>query len=143
MRIKGQANRVDIVVGVYYTAPNQEEEVDKAFYRQLQNASCSQALVLMGDFNHPNICWKDNTAKNKQSRRLLQNNADNFMTQVIGEPTRRGALLDLVLTNRDGLVGNMKVEGSLGCSDHEMLEFKILRGQSRAKSRTATLDFKS
>ena len=33
---------------------------------------------------------------------------------------RRGVLLDPVLTNQEGLVGDVKVVGSLGCSDHEM-----------------------
>ena len=47
--IKGQAHTGDIKVGVYYRPPDQEEEVDEAFYRQLQAASQSQALVLMGD----------------------------------------------------------------------------------------------
>jgi len=40
-------------VGVYYRPPDQEEELDEAFYRQLQAASQSQALVLMGDFQPP------------------------------------------------------------------------------------------
>ena len=53
--IKGQAHRGDITVGVYYRPPDQEEEVDEAFYRQLQAASQSQALALMGDFNHPDL----------------------------------------------------------------------------------------
>lgn len=35
-RIKGQTNRGDIVVGVYYRLPDQEEKVDEAFYRQMQ-----------------------------------------------------------------------------------------------------------
>ncbi|XP_009697831.1 PREDICTED: sentrin-specific protease 7-like, partial [Cariama cristata] len=38
----------------------------------------------------------------------------------IEELTRRGAMLDLVLTNKEGLVGNVKLKGNLGCSDHEM-----------------------
>lgn len=98
--MKGQASRGDIVVGVYYRPLDQED--DEAFYRQLQVASHSQALVLMGDFNHPDICWEDNTAQNKQSRSLLQNTAGNFLMQVVGEPTRRGVQqqLDLVLTKR-------------------------------------------
>lgn len=41
VRIKGQADRGDIVVGVYYRIPDQEEEMDEAFYRQLQVASYS------------------------------------------------------------------------------------------------------
>jgi len=62
--------------------------------------------------------------------------------QVVEEPTRRGALLDLVLTNTEGLVEDVKVGGRLGCSDHEIVEFRILRGGSRAISRIKTLDFK-
>jgi len=37
------------------------------------------------------------------------------------EPRRQEVLLDLVLTNRNGLVRNVKVGGSLGCSEHEMV----------------------
>jgi len=53
---------------------------------------------------------------------------------------RRGAMLDLVLTNKERLVGNVKVKGSLGCSDHEMVEFKILRAARRVCSKLATLE---
>ncbi|GAB0182885.1 hypothetical protein GRJ2_000753800 [Grus japonensis] len=96
----------------------------------------------MEDFNHPNICWRDNTAGHKQSRRLLECIDDNFFLQVIEEPMRRGAMLDLVLTNKEGLVGNVKLKGSLGCSDQEMVEFKILRAARRAHSKLITLGFR-
>jgi len=79
VRIKGQAHTGDIIVGVCYRPPDQDVEVDEAFYRQLQAASQSQALVLMGDFNHPDICWEDHTAKHIQSRRLLHSIDDNFL----------------------------------------------------------------
>ena len=49
-------------------------------------------------------------------------------------------LLDLVLYE-EGLVGVLKAGDSLGCSDHEMVEFRILHVGSRALSRIATLDF--
>ncbi|PKU32048.1 dtw domain-containing protein 2 [Limosa lapponica baueri] len=96
----------------------------------------------MGDFNHPNICWRDNTAGHKQSRRFLERVDDNFLLQVIKELTRRGAMLDLVLTNKKGLVENVKLKGSLGCSDHEMVEFKILQAARRAHSKLTTLNFR-
>ena len=99
-------------MGVYYRQPDQEEEVDEAFYTQLQAASQSQALVLlMGDFNHPDISWEDHTARQAQSRRFLQSIDDNFLMQVVEEPTRKGALLDLVLTNKEGLVEDGGCEG--------------------------------
>ena len=96
-----------IIVGVCYRQPNQEDGADEALYRQIGAASCSQALVLMGDLNHPDICWRDNTAGHKQSRRFLECVDDNFLLQVIEEPRRRGAMLDLVLTKEE-LVGNVK-----------------------------------
>ncbi|GAB0207732.1 hypothetical protein GRJ2_003238900 [Grus japonensis] len=120
LRMKGQANMGDTVVGVDYRPPDQEEEVNEAFYRQLEVASQSQALVLMGDFNHPDICWKSNTAKHAQSRRFLQSIDDNFLTQV----------------------EDVRVGGSLGCRDHEMVESRILHGRSRAVSRITTPDFR-
>jgi len=46
-------------VHVHYRSPDQKEEVDEAFYKQLKPASQSQALVLVGDFNHPDISWED------------------------------------------------------------------------------------
>jgi len=51
-------------------------------------------------------------------------------------------MLDLVLTNKERLVGNVKVKGSLGCSNHEMVAFKILRAARRVCSKLATLDFR-
>jgi len=41
VRIKGQPHMGDVIVGVYYRPPDQEEEVDEAFYKQLEVASQS------------------------------------------------------------------------------------------------------
>ena len=62
--------------------------------------------------------------------------------EVVEEPTRKGTLLDLVLTNKEGLVEDVKVGGRLGCSDHQIVEFRILCGGSRAVSRIKTLDLR-
>ena len=70
----------------------------------------------MGDFNHPDICWKDGTAGRQQSRRFLECIDDKFLLQVVEEPTRRGAMLDLVLTNQEGLVDNVKLKKALAAA---------------------------
>ncbi|XP_071881468.1 uncharacterized protein [Anas platyrhynchos] len=112
------------------------------FYRQLTEAAKSSALVLVGDFNFPDISWKHNTAQRKQSRRFLESVEDSFLTQLISEPTRGGALLDLLFTNREGLVEDVIVGNSLGQSDHEMVEFTILGGARKGTSKTTVLDFR-
>ena len=52
-------------------------------------------------------------------------------------------MLDLVLINKEGLVGNVKLKGSLGCSDHDMVEFKILRAVWRMHSKPTTMGFRT
>jgi len=61
--------------------------VDQAFLLQLQELSRSQALVLMGDFNHPYICWDSGMVGGRQYRRFLESVKDNFLVQVIDGPT--------------------------------------------------------
>ena len=55
-RIKERTDKGDIIVGVCCRPPDPEEPVDQALCRQVRAASSFQALVLMRDFNHPNIC---------------------------------------------------------------------------------------
>ena len=133
VRIRGKDCRGNILVGVCYRPPNQDEELDEAFYEQLAEVTRSPALDLMGDFNFPDMGWKYNTAQRKQSRRFLDCVEDSFLVQLVGEPTRGGALLDLVFANREGLVGEVKVGDRLGQSDHGTVQFSILGGVKRAK----------
>ena len=130
------------MVGVYYRLPNQGEPVDEAFLLQLQEASRSQALILLGDFNHPDICWKSSTASCRQCRRLLECIEDNFLSQVIDSPTTGDAILDLLVTNTSELIGDVKIGGSLGCSDYVLVEFAVLRDMGQAKSKVRTLSFR-
>ncbi|KAK4830652.1 hypothetical protein QYF61_012495 [Mycteria americana] len=95
VRIRGKTNKVDVMVGVCYRPPNQNEEADKIFCKQLGEVSQPLALLLMGDFNLPDVCWKCNTVERNQSRRFLECVEDNFLTQLVSEPTREGTLLEL------------------------------------------------
>ncbi|CAM5085999.1 unnamed protein product [Natator depressus] len=142
IKFRSVCNKSDVVVGVCYRPPDQGDEVDEAFFRQLTEATRSHALILMGDFNFPDICWESNTAVHRQSRKFLESVEDNFLAQVLGEPTRGGAFLDLLLTNRVELVGEAKVDGNLGGSDHELVEFRILTQGRKVSSRIRTLDFR-
>ncbi|KAK4816568.1 hypothetical protein QYF61_017958 [Mycteria americana] len=127
-------NRVDVVLQdmVYFDILDDIAKV----------ASRSQALVLLGDFSHPNICWKSSTASCRQSRRLLECIEDNFLSQVIDTPTRGDAILDLMATNASELISDIKIGGSLGCSDHTLVEFTSLRDMGQASTIVRTLNFR-
>ncbi|KAM7160392.1 uncharacterized protein RBU57_010555 [Macrochelys suwanniensis] len=142
IKFRSVSNKGDVMVEVCYRPPDQRDEVNEAFFQQLTEVTRSQALVLMGDFNHPDICWESNTAVHRQSRKILASVGDNFLVQVLEEPTRGRALLDLLLTNREELVGEAKVDGNIGGSDHEMVEFRIRTQGRKESSRIQTLDFR-
>lgn len=52
-------------MGFCYRPPEQQEKVDEISYRQHKAALESETLVLVGDFNYPDICWRSSTAKHK------------------------------------------------------------------------------
>ena len=119
IKMEGKTNKADILLGVCYRPPNQDEEVDEVFYKRLAEVSQMLALLLM-DFNLPDLCWKYNTAERKQSRRFLECVDDNFLMQLLSEPT--SASLDLLFTKREELVGDVVDRGHLGLSDYEMIK---------------------
>lgn len=41
------------------------------------------------------------------------------------DPTKNGVLLDFILANSEGLVGDVNAGGILGYSDHEVVEISI------------------
>lgn len=67
----GQDKRADWgdIVGGVCNRPPDQEKVDEDFCRQLEASSKLQVIVQ--DFNSPDICWRSNTTKHKQPRRLL------------------------------------------------------------------------
>ncbi|KAF4803661.1 hypothetical protein TURU_014250 [Turdus rufiventris] len=56
-----------------------------------------------------------------------------FGGQVIDSPTTGEEILDLMVTNTSEIIRDIKIGGNLGCSDHALVEFAVLRdmGQGR------------
>ena len=113
VRIRGRANKADILVGVCYRQRNEDERTDEVFYEQLEEVAQLPALVLMGNFNFPDICWKYNTVQKKQSGRFLECVEVNFLMQLGRSPP------DLLFRNREGLVGDVETGNCLGERDHK------------------------
>lgn len=130
-------------MGVCYRPHGQEDQVDKACYKHIGADFHSQSMALMVDIGHLDICWRDNAAEHQNSKRFLDCVDDSFLFHVVQEPMRKGAMLDLTLTNKEGLVSNARLKGSLGCSDQEMVVVKILMVSKRMCNKLATLDYRT
>lgn len=90
----------------------------------------------MRNLDHFEICRMDKTAKHKQSMRFLECVDDNVLLKAMEETMRRGSMQDLILTNKRA-GRNVKPKCSLGCSDHEIVEFNILRMQGQHATSSA------
>jgi len=89
------------------------------------------------------LCNRDyHTAVTSRLWKLLKFVGDNFLTQVLSEPARKDALLDLLFVNREGLVAGVTVGGCLGHCGHDMAEFNIFSVKRKKDNRVATLDFR-
>lgn len=99
-------------------------------------------LVLMCNFNYPDICWENNTAAHKLPIRFLECIEECILLQMLDMLARNSALLDLPLTNCENLCDNKTTNGSFGYSDHSIVEFKILLSTLKTSSRTKTQDFR-
>jgi len=119
----GRANKADIMMGICYRPPNQDEKANEIFCKQLGEVSRLLTLVLVGDFNFTDVCWGYNTVDRKQSTRFLECVED---PEIVSKPARESVPLGLLFVHREGLVGDVMAGGCLGHSEHEMINFSVL-----------------
>ena len=60
---------------------------------------------------------------------------------VLDIRTSGDAFLDLVLTDAEEFIKELKVGAILGCRDHALVQFEMVRATGPAKSKVRTLNF--
>ena len=88
------------------------------------------SFYVLGDFNMPNIDWRiPSTDFNKPHECFLNFCTDNFLTQVIENPTHKnGNILDLIICNHFGLdriISHSTNFPLTNTCDHNLLSLKI------------------
>ena len=71
----------------------------------------------MGDFNFPEIKWESDEASGNEGK-FLECIQDLFFTQHVLLSTRGDNILNLVMSNEEGLVENLTVGEPFGTSDY-------------------------
>ena len=107
------------IIGVIYRSPNSNVTNNEKLFNCIRELS-NRNLVVMGDFNYPNIEWNDLHASHDCSE-FLNLIMDNFLCQHVNFPTRENNILDLFITSDPNLVSNIQCEGKLGSSDHVLI----------------------
>ena len=75
----------------------------------------------MGDFNYKDINWQTHQASEPIAQKFLDCLEDSFLTQHVTQPTRDNSVLDLVITDKPGMIDHVGVYGHFSTSDHNIL----------------------
>ncbi|XP_056395052.1 uncharacterized protein LOC130290887 [Hyla sarda] len=142
VELQKEGNTEKIIFGVIYRPPNITEEIEGRLYKQIERAARAGTVVIMGDFNYPDIDWGRGLAKTTKGRKFLNLLQDNFMGQFVEDPTRCDALLDLIISNKAELVGNVTVRENLGNSAHNIVTFDLKCRKQRQTGKAKTYNFK-
>ena len=85
---------------------------------------------MSGDFNFKEIDWENEYARGNHQHISLftETLQDLFLKQHVTEPTRytigeEPSLLDLIITNKEGMIQNLSYHPALGDGDHCCLTF--------------------
>ncbi|CAM4590454.1 unnamed protein product [Lepidochelys kempii] len=130
------------VLGVCYRPPGSNLDMDRALLNVFNKVNTNGNCVIMGDLNFPDIDWRTSANNNNRAQIFLDAIADGFLHQVVAEPTRGDAILDLVLVISEDLIEEMIVGDNLGSSHHELIQFKLNGRINKNKSATRVFDFK-
>ena len=89
----------------------------------------------MGDFNLKETKWVNLSTtivnENHPANKFLEAIRDNYLYQHVNHPTRYRdgqvpSLLDLVMTNEEGMIEDMQFLPGLGKSDHWVIDFDFI-----------------
>ena len=115
--------REKLTVGVQYRPPNLGREDTNSLLQEIGEASRNRNVCILGDYNFRRIDW-EGIVGDQESEDFLGVLQDNFLKQVVREPTRGENILDLVLTNNDN-ISEVDIGSQLDCSDHREIRFNL------------------
>lgn len=109
-----------LTIGTFYRPPHSDLKPLEDLQSCLSSITTT-GLLITGDFNLSEFDW---TTKSSEHHYLLSDIIkDNFLYQMVDEPTRENNILDLVLTTNIDLINNLEVSEPF--SDHNSITFTV------------------
>ena len=125
---------------VIYRSPNSSSNNDDELAQWIKGMRGQN--VLIGDFNFPDIDWSTGAASGK-GREFYEATAESFMQQHVVDSTHRsGNTLDLILCNREDMIKEVRGDGRIGKSDHDIITFTMDVKSNKTTNQRTILDFR-
>lgn len=135
-----------LLVGVVYRSPSSNMINNDKLFQVFQKAVSQQGVthvLIMGDFNMPEVKWNSMYAQGNneslpskffdltQDLFLHQHSQENTRFRIDQEPSQ----LDLLFTNDELMISDVRYEHPIGKSDHVVLAFTFHGGEISDSSR--------
>ena len=124
-----------LLIGCIYRSPSSGMESNNQLSQLLDLVASSRPshLLIAGDFNAPEVDWTAEVPRaptGHWTHEFLEILRDHYLFQHVLTPTRYRPgqmpnILDLVLTNEEGMICNLNSHPPLGSSDHVVLTFTL------------------
>ena len=123
---------------VIYIPHNSSSDYCSKSFQYIESIVSHPCVLIAGDFNFPDICWSSLCGQSPQSDAFCDLIFRHSLVQVVDFPTHlRGGVLDLVLSNSDGLVENvLSFSSKFLRSDHYLLSFTVPSARKRVSEQS-------
>lgn len=122
-----------LVLALLYRSPSGSKEQFREILKVMREIISMKAshTIFVGDFNLKNINWRTLTGPGELEEEFLDFIVGHNLYQHVTVNTRfRGddnpSLLDLILTNHEEIINEVRHQSPLGKSDHNVIEFDII-----------------
>ena len=136
-----------ILCTVYFPPSSQLSDFEYLFSFLKSTSTSKELLIIIGDFNLPDICWSSLSGQCPRSNLLCDFVFESNLTQLVNFPTHiKGNILDLLLTNNEDLINNLTVVKDDLClsSDHYKICFQVNYLSSQLKRKVSyVFDYKN
>ncbi len=116
-----------ITLCLAYKSPNATDVQISELTSVIEDLANVDNLIILGDFNCPDIDWQSLTAGSQFSTRFCDLLYNHNLAQLVISPTHvKGNTLDLVITNSEDIFNNIWVDPDHNIySDHYQVHFSI------------------
>ncbi|KAK3097774.1 hypothetical protein FSP39_013056 [Pinctada imbricata] len=123
-----------LLIGCIYKSQSSDEnnirELNRLIRKVGEVGKDYSHIIIVGDFNYPNIDWNLCTGKDEVSENFMEAVADAFLIQMTKGNTRsrvdqNPTSIDLVLVNDQALLDEVSHSDPIVGSDHCVLEFNV------------------
>ena len=121
-----------LLCGIVYKSRKEKDNVLlKELFSNVSFLNTYTHLLVMGDFNFPDIDWENWSSSDSNSQEFVEIIQDTYLQQHVTQPTRYRAgqtsnCLDLMFTNEEEMIQQVQISDPLGLSDHSTIVFDLL-----------------